>query len=322
MQSITLDELEARLAALEAAERDAAALAEPPGSVEPAEQDLRPGEASGAPAPWWRAAGLLFLAAGLLAGLPQSGRAQGSTLEERVAELERKTARVRVVNNGADIVLEGMNLQIVNGLGDTQLANGVGNLVIGYNETGNPGGDFRVGSHYLVMGQRNNHNQFGGIVGGFQNSNYGPFSAIITGFNNTANVPYAFIGTGSEHLVSQPFGAILGGKRNQIVNGSYSAIVGGEGHATFGEHSTVTGGFQNGTNGCYPSVSGGDSNHAGADYSSVSGGSFNVIEGVSASISGGTTNRAPGIQSSVSGGWNRGASDTFDWAAGTLLEDQ
>src|SRR3712207_7496934 len=50
----------------------------------------------------------------------------------------------------------GANLNIVNGLNDTQSANGLGNLIIGYNEARQVGNQ-RGGSHNLVIGQESNY---------------------------------------------------------------------------------------------------------------------------------------------------------------------
>jgi hypothetical protein len=69
---------------------------------------------------WKGTAGLLLLM-GLFLGYPQLGQAQG-TLEQRVAVLEGKLARVSVANNGADIIISGANLNIINRAGNTQTA--------------------------------------------------------------------------------------------------------------------------------------------------------------------------------------------------------
>ena len=66
------------------------------------------------------------------------------------------------------IRITGVNVQIVNGLGATNgfpanpgstdplltPTNSVGNLIVGYNEFGNPVGDNRTGSHNIVGGRR------------------------------------------------------------------------------------------------------------------------------------------------------------------------
>src|SRR5262245_41053418 len=53
------------------------------------------------------------------------------------------------------IRLSGANFQTVNGTGSTDTINGLGNLIVGYNELGNPHGDNRTGSHNIVGGRKN-----------------------------------------------------------------------------------------------------------------------------------------------------------------------
>ena len=72
--------------------------------------------------------------------------------------------------------ITGINVQVVNGLGSTDTMNGTGNIVVGYNELGNPDGDDRTGSHNIVGGRRNTHASFGGLVVGDGNAVTGRFS--------------------------------------------------------------------------------------------------------------------------------------------------
>ena len=83
---------------------------------------------------WWRgiACGAIVLA---LLGFPlQSGKAQyeDKDLAQRVKDLEYKLEYVSGGPN--EVVITGANLRIVNGLGSTETTNGVGNLIVGYNE--------------------------------------------------------------------------------------------------------------------------------------------------------------------------------------------
>lgn len=214
-----------------------------------------------------------------------------------------------VDDNGFDTVrFDQVNVQITNGLGATNgvpgsepfqtgTVNGLGNLVIGYNESGNFieicsigsflnqvdcennggtwGADQKTGSHNLVVGSRNSYTSHGAIAAGFQNS------------------------------VNQVFGATVGGLNN-LASGPYGSVVGGLGNFAGGAAS---------------SVSGGSFNSAEEQFSSVSGGTFNSAIGLDSSVSGGSNNIASGIESSVSGGDRREASGTRDWRAGSLFED-
>ena len=60
----------------------------------------------------------------------------------------------------------GVNVQIVDGTDETEgVTNGLGNLIVGYNELGNnPNGDDRTGSHNIVGGSGSSYSSFGGLV--------------------------------------------------------------------------------------------------------------------------------------------------------------
>ena len=181
-----------------------------------------------------------------------------------------------------------VNVQITNGLGATNgnpalfpfdpgPVNGLGNLVIGYNEATGFGslacsdGQFddteacvgagetwareqRTGSHNLVIG-----------VGQFYSSH----------------------------------GGLLAGERN-IVNRAWSS---------------VSGGAFNTASGLRSSVSAGRDNTASGSFSSVSGGEDNTASGFSSSVSGGVINTASGSSSSVSGGFAGEETDFDGWCA-------
>ncbi len=80
--------------------------------------------------------------------------------------------------------ISGINLQVVNGMGSTNTLNGTGNLVVGYNEVGNPDGDDRRGSHNIVGGRENTHASWGGLVVG--EANTGNHSTVSGGNTRTA----------------------------------------------------------------------------------------------------------------------------------------
>jgi len=81
----------------------------------------------------------------------------------------------------------GVNVQVVNGVGSTNTVNGTGNLIVGYNELGNPKGDDRTGSHNIVGGRRNTSSSWGGIVVGQENAATGQFASVTGGRRNTAS---------------------------------------------------------------------------------------------------------------------------------------
>jgi trimeric autotransporter adhesin len=290
---------------------------------------------------WWRglAGGLLALAV-LTWVLPLSTAQEGARsgeqgLAQPVAALEDLLQHFSRKKN--EVFLTGANLHIVNGLGQTDCGteeepipdcpNGLGNLIVGYNELRQdapicevlpPGDpvctDTRTGSHNVVVGQEHNFSRFGGVVVGLRNAISGDFAAVSGGNDNTASGIFASVG---------------GGLRN-TANSEGSAASGGVNNTASGEASAVSGGRFNTASGRWSAVSAGDGNIASGDTSSVSGGGTrlftveggNIASGIASSVGGGRGNIASGEASAVSGGLNRTAEGDFDWVAGSLVEDE
>jgi hypothetical protein len=304
---------------------------------------------------WWRgvACGLLVLA--LLAwGFPvvtadDAKHDDKKTLEERVAALEKLLKHFR--REGNEITIRGANLHIVNGLGSTDCfdeegseipdcPNGLGNLIVGYNEPRDPifGENIRTGSHNVVVGQFHNFSRFGGLVVGELNEISGGFAVVSGGRFNTASGDSASVTGGNNNLASGPFTVVSGGSANTASgffapgNGPVAAVVsGGGGNTASGNFAVVSGGESNIASFDGAVVSGGARNTASGLASSVSGGGINFFNGEEpgntasgdfASVSGGQGNTASGFTSSVSGGLNRTAAGDFDWVAGSLFEDE
>jgi hypothetical protein len=88
----------------------------------------------------WRAIARGAAVLGLLSWALPSGEAQvelsaraNKGLERRIAALEYKLQHI--TSGPDDVTITGANLHIVNGLGETETTNGLGNLIVGYNET-------------------------------------------------------------------------------------------------------------------------------------------------------------------------------------------
>ena len=243
--------------------------------------------------------------------------------DARIAALEAKLASMTVttLNGQPTVQFSGVNVRIVNGQGATDSQNGRGNLIVGYDEprddttffcsigtdlSDNPippstsptppaactaaGGTWAVshksGSHYLVVGERNNYSQS---------------SAIVTGRFNTSNGRFADV-TGGQLNTASAFGASVSGGIANTASGSAASVSGGGNNTARGPNS---------------SVSGGGGNTASAFLASVSGGEGNTATGQSASVSGGGNNTASGNRASVSGGQgcNFGATNN-KWVVG------
>ncbi len=184
-------------------------------------------------------------------------------------------------------------------------------------------GNTASGTHSSVSGGQ--HNTASGAVssvsGGSSNTANGVLASISGGNSNTASGNHSSVSGGSDNTASG-FASSISAGRDNIVNGDASSITGGRDNIVNGGSSSVGGGRNNTANGSSAAVSGGVGNSVSGDASSISGGSSNAANGDAASISGGNSNTASGNSSSVSGGRSRTTTGEFDWAAGSLSEDQ
>ena len=154
-------------------------------------------------------------------------------------------------------------MQIVNGLGATNgypddpvtndplltTTNGVGNLIVGYNELRMlpffPLSNDRTGSHGVVVGTRNDYTSYGGLVAGDFNASSGPYSSVAGGNDNQALGLYASISGGFGGRAIGPWSAIGGGHAGKAT-GEYSSVSGGRLNVAAGNYATVGGGgFRN-----------------------------------------------------------------------------
>jgi len=190
------------------------------------------------------------------------------------------------------IRIAGVDLQVVNGLGETMSSsNGVGNLIVGYNELGAPLEDARRGSHNVIVGINNSYWSNGGAA------------------------------IGSAHTLAGRHAAVVGGHLNSALS-QWSLVAGGSSNTATGSESVVSGGCCNTASGPKSVVSGGIENEASGVMSAISGGQANAASGRHSSVTGGFNNSAEGERSAVSGGSGRRAPDDYDWAAGSLWEDE
>ena len=190
-----------------------------------------------------------------------SAQGQGKGLEQRVNDLQAQIATLQTQVNsqaavvsvlqqllahfsreGNNIFITGANLNIVNGLGATNgnpntpesvepasmVTNGVGNLIVGYNE-GLQQPTVRSGSHNIVVGPGHSYAWSGGLVAGFLNSVSGPYATVTGGdFNNAVGVA----------------ASVTGGSNNSAI-GEAAIATGGSLNRALGDHSTVVGGTGN-----------------------------------------------------------------------------
>lgn len=207
------------------------------------------------------------------------------------------------------VLLSGVNLQIVNGLGATDTINGLGNLIVGYDEEntfleefcsdgemdrdaclgsgGSWSNSHKTGSHYLVAGSANSYSQFGGIVAGTRNASTGPYASVTGGEDNRASGSSAAVSGGGSNVASGSSSSISGGY-DGLASAVFSSTSGGAGNIASGVSASVVGGWMNIASGNNAVVSGGQQNVASAQDASVSGGAQNTASGLWSSILGGT----------------------------------
>ena len=154
---------------------------------------------------------------------------------------------------GPNLIFEGVNVHIRNKRFSTTMVDGLGNLIIGYNEIGDEAGLFypppvRKGSHNLIVGSGHAYSSSGGFVAGYRNTIGNSFSTVTGGFLNVAN-------------------------------GEYSSVSGGLLNVAGGEFSAVSGGMQNDTPSFASSVAGGSYNESELMVSSTSETSDNALDG-------------------------------------------
>ncbi len=251
--------------------------------------------------------------AGKAEGQNQPERGMKSILD-RLSTLENKLQYVTTTEG--EVLITGANLHIVNGLDSTETTNGLGNLIVGYNElrANNPNcGNFpprctdnRTGSHNIIVGRENNYSSFGGLVIGLTNETSNRYATVSGGVGNVARGIWS---------------TVSGGVNNTAGN-QYAVVSGGVGNFASGAMSAISGGTTNIASGDYSSISGGSSSEATGRNSWLGGGVNNVASGRFSSVSGGRENTASGEESSVSGGFQRLAAGQYNWAAGPLSQPQ
>ncbi|MBV9850094.1 MAG: hypothetical protein JO250_10515 [Armatimonadetes bacterium] len=170
--------------------------------------------------------------------------AKTASLLARVTALDAKTASITTTGThghaGATVTFTGVNVRIVNGLGATNgepknptdhtnpVVNGLGNLILGYNATGNDmgKGDVRTGSHNLILGDLNNYASFGGLVAGKDNAISGPYATVTGGNVNTGSGDLAAVSGGYDNTASGIYASVAGGQAN-TAGGDFASVSGG-----------------------------------------------------------------------------------------------
>lgn len=256
------------------------------------------------------------LAADLKATKALAARQQASIDSLRSANdgLVSKLGCVLRFSGPRDFIVDGCNLHVQNGVGQTGTMNRYGNVIIGYNKNEV---STRTGSHNLIIGDLHEYTSYGGIVSGIENTLSGPNATILGGGQSHANFSSATI-LGADRGVADSNVVIIGGQRNYGAAGAhFSAIVGGIDNQVTGSSAVVVAGAFNNATGGNSLVCGGSENTAGGSSDVACGGSRNTSTGSRSVLVGGNQNTVSGASSVVTGGQHcdLGAIDDR-WAAG------
>jgi hypothetical protein len=162
-----------------------------------------------------------------------------AALQSQVGDLEDTLSKVSydpTGHNGKPTVrIDGANLQIVDGSGDTPgTTNGLGNVFIGYGFRSTD--DVQTGSHNLVLGSSQTFTSYGGLLVGTNNSATSDNVALF-GFGNAARAAYSSVTGGRSNTASAFFSSVSGGQSN-TASGTASSILGGSGHTVAGTNGT------------------------------------------------------------------------------------
>jgi hypothetical protein len=242
----------------------------------------------------------------------------GST--EQLAALQDLQQFVETDTTNKVVRVTGANLQIRSGDGaswgtgdaGSPEVNGLGNLIIGYDEDD---GNDKTGSHNLVVGPHHTYSQAGGVVAGFNNAVSGSYASVVGGRSNTASGVDSVVSGGNDNTASGIASVVSGGFQNTAQELA-SSVSGGRDNIAAGIAAVVSGGSENYASGVNSVVSAGDSNTAGGQASAVSGGNGNTAQGAGSSVSGGTENAASGILAAVSGGTENSATGSYSVVSG------
>ena len=112
-----------------------------------------------------------------------------------------------------DITFSGVNLHLVNGTGRTEGEdNGLGNLVVGYNESRTEGHVSKhTGSHNVIIGSKHSYSSYGGLAAGSTNTISGKYSSVCGGQWNTASGDYSTVSGGHLNSAKGKYSTVQGG---------------------------------------------------------------------------------------------------------------
>jgi hypothetical protein len=182
-----------------------------------------------------------------------------TTLSGEVSALQNTLSKVSYnpqgLNGEPTLTISGANLQLINGTGYTYTANGLGNLILGYDPSTHP----QTGSHDLVLGHNQEFTASGGIIGGWSNRLSGD-NGVVFGVGNVAGDAAATVTGGFGNTAGGFAGSISGGRGNLTSGVGEPSISGGGNNTASGEGASVSGGEDNTASGDFSAILGGNGN--------------------------------------------------------------
>jgi hypothetical protein len=229
--------------------------------------------------------------------------------------LKSKLVCVTKYSGAGDFVVDGCNLHVQNGVGQTGTTNGKGNLVVGYNKNEVA---TRTGSHNVIVGDLHEYTSYGGIVSGTENTLAAPNATILGGGQNSANTTGGGAIIGASQSSTDANVVLLGGLQNYGgPNAHFAVAVGGNQNQVTGGNAVVVAGTLNVASGGAALACGGSENTAGGGNAVACGGSGNHSTGGASIVLGGNQNAAGGSNGVVTGGQHCDIGAVSNkWAAG------
>jgi hypothetical protein len=240
------------------------------------------------------------------------------------------------------IAFEALDVHVRSGLGSTYHSgslgalgapNGLGNVIIGYDEDDGRPEDATTGSHNLVVGPGHTYQGFGALLVG-RGGTAGEHSAgaLVVGLRGLADAHYAATIAG-EFSSAEGAGAVVIGGRGSAASGVDAIVVGGAASMASGARATAVGGVASAATGASAVAIGGQDSDAAGESSVVVaglgnatedddtvaiGGAGNLVDGDLAVAAGGSDNRARGYLTVTVGGQNNEAFSAGDVGAVAL----
>lgn len=179
----------------------------------------------------------------------QMMQSQITALQAQVAILESSSvpglgSYMSVDDSAHTVLINGANLQVVNGLGTDLSQNGLGNIIGGYNTPVNDSELLeRTGSHNIIVGQGQRYTGNCNLIGGQDNLASGTLGIVLGSQNDLGGIRNVMIG-GSNNEANGVVNLVLGGSGNDI-DGEHNVVLGGLGNSADGDFNVAVGGENN-----------------------------------------------------------------------------